>query len=256
MKELTFRLGRCPICEDSVTVTATYDLNRRGEPESITIKRNLSCPNGHPLEDIMSQTRFGSATDEEDLKGKVRKQWSDGLSALSHVRPCVCGRKPVLNGPFLTCPECGITVRERYGLLELVGDWNERIATDRRPIDPDRGRSLLCESVGMAVDTPPRPLGAPSNLDETAMGMTLLAVWDDLTGHHEKAGVWPFICPGKAMLFDMANLRAHRWMLSDGTAITSMNEMLEPEHGETLQQIYTLTGRLITIPDKNVLYVI
>lgn len=258
-EKISFDWGECPICKAPVTGTIEYTQRVgwvdgdgvRGEQSYDTTP---SCQNGCPLESFAPRLTGLKADDEEGLKSKVRETWAGMLGTVSHVSPCVvCGCTPVLTkeGRALTCPDCGKTGRLAYNTVETVGNWNGYMADLEKDNAEEQERTRLYAMLGGKVETMPEPLD-PSQVEN---GTDVLAVWDNLDGHHEKHGLWPLSCPATATLFDPTIIHAHRWKLSDGTFITSMDAWQEPEHGEASQTISTLTGRHIIIPNTNVIYV-
>lgn len=261
-KTLTFEWGECPVCKAPVTGTIEYRLSceRRRSLELPELKGSQSygeapaCPNGHPLAYFAPRVEGLKAKDVEGLKAAFRAKWAEMLDTVAHVAPCVCGGEPVLGdeGHTLTCPDCGKHGEYMHTIVETVECWNGRMAGFRRAAAEERKRTSLYAMLGGKTETTPKPLD-PGWVERDT---DVLAVWDDMDGHHERRGLWPLRCAADAALFDPADIRhAHRWRLMDGTTITSMDDWREPEHGETSQTIRTLTGRPITIPYAAVAYV-
>lgn len=257
--EISFEWGECPICKSPVTGTIEYAqrgswTGEQGVCGEQSYDTTPSCQNGCPLKSFAPRLTGLEADDEEGLKSKVRETWAGMLGTVSHVSLCaVCGCMPVLTeeGRALTCPDCGKTGRLAYSAVEIVGNWNGYMADIEKANAEKRERTSLYVMLGGKVKTEPKSLD-PGQVEN---GTDMLAVWDDLDGHHEKHGLWPLSCPATAMLFDPSTVHAYRWKLSDGTFITSLDAWEEPEHGEVSQTISTLNGRHIIVPNTNVIYV-
>lgn len=257
-KEISFEWGECPVCKAPVTGTIEYTQRDswtdghglRGEQPYDTTP---TCQNECPLKSFAPRLTGLKANDEDGLKSEVRKTWTEMLYTVSHVTPCVCGSTPMLteNGRALRCPTCGKCGMLAYTTVKTVEKWNSYMADLEKDDAKERERTRLYAMLGGKVETAPKPLD-PSQVEN---GTDVLAVWDDSDGHHEKRGLWSLLCPTTATLFDPTTIHAHRWKLSDGTFITSLDAWEEPEHGEVSQTISTLTGHRITVPYASVAYV-
>lgn len=251
---ISFEWGECPVCKAPVTGTIEYwelDGSLKGYQSYDSAP---TCPNGHPLEVFAPRIEGLKADDVEGLKAAVEDRWAEMLDAVAHVSPCVCGGEPVLGdeGHTLTCPDCGNRGKYTRTIVETVEGWNGRMAGFRRAAAEERERTSLYSMLGGKTETTPKPLDP----DDVKDGTKVLAVWDDMDGHHEKHGLWWLQCPASAALFDPETVRhAHQWRLMDGTTVTSTDDWREPEHGEMSQTVRTLTGHLITIPYASVAYV-
>ena len=257
-EKISFEWGECPICKTPVTGTIEYVqrdswIDGHGLCGEQPYDTPPSCQNGCPLKNFAPRLTGLNANDEDGMKSEVRKTWAEMLDTVSHVTPCVCGGTPVMteDGRSLTCLNCGNRGISAYNTVDTVGNWNDYMADLEKTKAEEQGRTRLYAILGGKVEAAPNPLD-PGQVEN---GTDVLAVWDNLDGHHEKRGLWPFSCPSTATLFDPDTVHAHRWKLSDGTFITSMDAWQEPRHGEVSQNISTLTGHRIILPNMNVIYV-
>ena len=257
-EKISFEWGECPVCKAPVTGTVEY-VQKASWEDGYGLRREQSydttptCQNGCPLKNFAPRLTGLNAKDEDGLKSEVRKTWAGMLDTVSRVAPCVCGNTPVMteDGRSLTCLNCGKRGISAYNAVETVGNWNGYMSDLEEASAKEQERTRLYAMLGGKVETQPKPLDS----SQVENGTDVLAVWDDLDGHHEKRGLWPLMCPATTTLFDPNTVHAHRWKLSDGTFITSLDTWEEPRHGEVSQTISTLTGHRIIIPYANVIYV-
>lgn len=252
--------GACPVCGGRVAGEVdSWECNGRLHVEQ-SYDNPPTCENGCPLEgfapriDLVAECGDGES-DKETAERAVKKEWSRMCGIATRVDPCVCGGTPVLKPEEcrLECPDCGRMASPTPSLVQAIAAWNDRMAGLRK-WDAERG-DILRLAGAFGLNEAPGPRALPKDGPADYGDGELLRIQDENGRYRERVVRRPAADDAHAGLFDLTDANVHRWVLTDGTVVTSPDGWTEPEHGEVSQTIRTLTGHHLVIPNSAVLYV-